>query len=151
MITATIGAGANSHLDFIPTYNSSNLRCTPGMANKLMKNLSSSKYFTRYNGADHVFLWSLGQYHPWPYNDCDIIMRSFCALCTFTCYWMDPTKVTTINSFRFYLWAVNSFIFRLTTSSFQCPFRLAIIGMMALKTSPGTLLCPLKGISLRFI
>mmetsp|Transcript_8715 Transcript_8715/g.12985 ORF Transcript_8715/g.12985 Transcript_8715/m.12985 type:complete len:91 (+) Transcript_8715:107-379(+) len=52
-------------------------RCTPGMADALMKNLSESRYFRRHGGADHVFLWSLGQYHPWPYNNCDVIMKSF--------------------------------------------------------------------------
>lgn len=34
---------------------------------------------------------SLGQYHPYPREGCDIFMRSFCQNCTFTCYWMDPT------------------------------------------------------------
>ena len=44
------------------------------------------------SGGDHVVLWSLGQYHPWPFNHCDLFMRDFCAKCSFTCYWMDPTK-----------------------------------------------------------
>jgi xyloglucan galactosyltransferase MUR3 len=67
-------------------------RCTYGMANALMTNLTNSKYYQRYKGADHVLLWSLGQYHPWPHNGCDQLMRDTCELCTITCYWMDPTK-----------------------------------------------------------
>jgi hypothetical protein len=43
-------------------------------------------------GADHAIFWSLGQYHPWPLNQCDVFMRNFCAKCTFTSYWMDSTK-----------------------------------------------------------
>ena len=54
--------------------------------------LQSMGYFARHGGADHVVLWSLGQYHPWPFNHCDTFMRDFCAKCAFTCYWMDPTK-----------------------------------------------------------
>ena len=66
--------------------------CTPGLVNKLEANLTQSKYFKRHRGADHVVLWSLGQYHPWPHQRCDIFMREICELCTFTCYWMDATK-----------------------------------------------------------
>ena len=69
-------------------------RCSHNFAYELTTLLSKSKYFTRNNGADHVLLWSLGQYHPWPYNGCDVFIRDFCALCTFTSYWMDATKVT---------------------------------------------------------
>ncbi len=67
-------------------------RCTRGLADRLMKNLSASPYFARHGGADHVVLWSLGQYHPWPHEQCDVFMMKFCARCSFTCYWMDPTK-----------------------------------------------------------
>ena len=67
-------------------------RCTNGLPQKLMDRLSKSPYFQRHGGADHVILWSLGQYHPWPHNGCDIFMKDFCAKCTITCYWMDPTK-----------------------------------------------------------
>eukprot|EP01038_Epipyxis_sp_PR26KG_P010631 gene10631-14276_t len=66
--------------------------CTRGLVGKLQSYLSASKYFTRHNGADHAVLWSLGQYHPWPGAGCDIFMKEYCSLCTFTCYWMDPTK-----------------------------------------------------------
>lgn len=68
-------------------------QCTRGLAPKLQKILSNSTYFRRYNGGDHVVLWSLGQYHPWPHNGCDIFMKDFCSRCTFTCYWMDSSKV----------------------------------------------------------
>ena len=54
--------------------------------------LQRTGYFARHGGADHVVLWSLGQYHPWPFNHCDLFMRDFCGKCAFTCYWMDPTK-----------------------------------------------------------
>ena len=67
--------------------------CTRGRAEKLMNILRESKYFQRYEGRDHVVLWSLGQYHPWPRASCDTFMHSFCRHCTFTCYWMDPHKV----------------------------------------------------------
>ena len=67
-------------------------RCTPGYPQRLQQILAQSKYFTRNGGADHAVLWSLGQYHPWPHNGCDVFMKDFCAKCTFTCYWMDPTK-----------------------------------------------------------
>jgi len=72
-------------------------RCSHGMVDELTAHLTKLKFFQRYNGADHVVLWSLGQYHPWPYNGCDVFIRDFCALCTFTCYWMDPTKVNPIT------------------------------------------------------
>lgn len=66
--------------------------CTRGLASKLETILKNSSYFQRYDGADHVVLWSLGQYHPWPHNGCDMFMRDFCGRCAFTCYWMDATK-----------------------------------------------------------
>ena len=71
---------------------SNSRRCTNGLPQRLMEKLGKSKYFTRHGGADHVVMWSLGQYHPWPHNGCDIFMRDFCAKCAITCYWMDPTK-----------------------------------------------------------
>eukprot|EP01041_Mallomonas_annulata_P008885 gene8885-18397_t len=64
--------------------------CSMNLVKNLEKMLSNSKYFNRYNGADHAVLWSLGHYHPWP-RSCDTFMRKFCSKCTFTCYWMDPT------------------------------------------------------------
>jgi hypothetical protein len=71
---------------------SNSRRCTYGMPQKVMTDLRDNKYFKRHNGADHVILWSLGQYHPWPHNGCDQLMKDFCEKCTITCYWMDPTK-----------------------------------------------------------
>jgi hypothetical protein len=67
-------------------------QCSRGLPLKLQGLLEQSKYWHRHNGADHAVLWSLGQYHPWPRNGCDLFMRDFCRLCTFTCYWMDSTK-----------------------------------------------------------
>ena len=67
-------------------------RCTPGYADELMKYLQNQKYFTRHNGADHVVMWSLGHYHPWPKNGCNVFMSEFCKECAVTCYWMDPVK-----------------------------------------------------------
>ena len=67
-------------------------RCTYGMPQKVMTMLKESKYFQKHGGADHVLLWSLGQYHPWPHNGCDQLMKDICEKCTITCYWMDPTK-----------------------------------------------------------
>ena len=54
--------------------------------------LLNHSYFQRHDGADHVLLWSLGQYHPWPRAGCDLLMRDLCGRCTITCYWMDATK-----------------------------------------------------------
>ena len=71
---------------------SNSRRWTYGMPQKVMSDLRDNKYFKRYGGADHVILWSLGQYHPWPHNGCDQLMKDFCEKCTITCYWMDPTK-----------------------------------------------------------
>lgn len=68
------------------------MQCSNGLVGKLVKILSASSYFQRHQGADHVLLWSLGQYHPWPRAGCDIFMKNYCAKCTITCYWMDPTK-----------------------------------------------------------
>ena len=67
--------------------------CTKHLPIKLTEILKSSKYFTRYDGGDHAVLWSLGQYHPWPRNGCDIFMKDTCGRCTFTCYWMDSSKM----------------------------------------------------------
>ncbi len=67
-------------------------QCTRGLAQRLQTQLERSKYWQRHQGADHAVLWSLGQYHPWPRNGCDIFMRDFCAKCSFTSYWMDSTK-----------------------------------------------------------
>jgi hypothetical protein len=67
-------------------------RCTDGFPQQLSKFLQNNTYWQRHEGADHAVLWSLGQYHPWPHNGCDIFMRDFCKKCTFTCYWMDSTK-----------------------------------------------------------
>jgi hypothetical protein len=67
-------------------------RCTNGFPQELSAYLANNTYFQRHEGADHAVLWSLGQYHPWPHNGCDIFMRDFCRRCTFTCYWMDSTK-----------------------------------------------------------
>ena len=71
---------------------SNSRRCTYGMPQKTMTMLKESKYYQRHDGGDHVLLWSLGQYHPWPHNGCDQLMKDVCAKCTITCYWMDPTK-----------------------------------------------------------
>ena len=51
----------------------------------------NSSYYHRHNGSDHVVLWSLGNYHPWP-KHCKEFMTGICARCTFTCYWMDGWK-----------------------------------------------------------
>ena len=67
--------------------------CTKSLPIKLETFLKNSTYFTRHNGGDHAVLWSLGQYHPWPHNGCDMFMKDLCGRCTFTCYWMDSTKV----------------------------------------------------------
>jgi xyloglucan galactosyltransferase MUR3 len=68
-------------------------RCTPGYVQELVKALTDQPYFARHDGADHVVLWSLGHYHPWPKADCDNFMGKFCARCAITCYWMDPIKI----------------------------------------------------------
>jgi hypothetical protein len=57
-----------------------------------MANLKKQPYFARHQGADHVVMWSLGHYHPWPKNGCNVFMSEFCKHCAITCYWMDPTK-----------------------------------------------------------
>lgn len=78
---------------YLKNYNCQNSRrCTYGLPQKLQSQISLSPHWQRHQGADHVVLWSLGQYHPWPHNGCDIFMRDFCGKCTFTCYWMDSTK-----------------------------------------------------------
>lgn len=68
-------------------------RCSQGRAKKLESILSGSKWFQRYQGKDHVVLWSLGQYNPYPLEYCDSFMMKFCKNCMFTCYWMDPLLV----------------------------------------------------------
>ncbi|RYG64523.1 hypothetical protein EON64_13805 [archaeon] len=68
------------------------MQCSPGLVGQLTRLLDNSTYFQRHRGADHVVLWSLGQYHPWPRAGCDLFMKEFCARCTLTCYWMDATK-----------------------------------------------------------
>lgn len=65
--------------------------CTKGLVGKLEKYLTAQKYWQRHQGGDHVVLWSLGNYHPWPRNGCDVFMKDFCRKCTITCYWMDPS------------------------------------------------------------
>lgn len=54
--------------------------------------LKKQPYFDRHKGADHVVMWSLGHYHPWPKNGCNVFMSEFCKNCAITCYWMDPVK-----------------------------------------------------------
>lgn len=66
-------------------------KCTSSLVDKLTVLLSNSTYFKRHKGADHVVLWSLGNYHPWP-RHCSDFMKVTCARCTFTCYWMDGFK-----------------------------------------------------------
>lgn len=66
--------------------------CSRNLVPKLVTMLENSTYFLRHQGADHAVLWSLGQYHPWPRERCDQFMQHFCAKCSFTSYWMDPTK-----------------------------------------------------------
>ena len=82
--------GLDGYLDSRTCKNSR--RCTAGMPQRLQSIILKQPYFYRHMGADHAVLWSLGQYHPWPHNGCDLFMRDFCARCTFTCYWMDPQK-----------------------------------------------------------
>ena len=67
-------------------------QCSHGLVGKLTSIIGKSPYFHRHQGADHVLLWSLGQYHPWPRAGCDVFMKDFCSKCTITCYWMDATK-----------------------------------------------------------
>lgn len=67
-------------------------QCTDGLIGKLNKIILEQPYYSRNEGADHVLLWSLGQYHPWPRAGCDLFMMKFCSRCTITCYWSDPTK-----------------------------------------------------------
>ena len=82
--------GLDGYLDSKTCRNSR--RCTKGHPEKVQEYVQRMPYFDRYQGRDHAVLWSLGQYHPWPANGCDLFMRNFCEKCTFTCYWMDPTK-----------------------------------------------------------
>lgn len=70
-----------------------NLRCSPGYVSEVQQILKHSKHFKRHRGADHVILWSLHQYHKLPRAGCDHFMMNFCQRCTFTCYWMNYTKV----------------------------------------------------------
>ena len=67
-------------------------QCTPGIIPRLNETLLSQKYFARNDGADHVLLWSLGQFHPWPSGGCHKFIKNFCWRCTITCYWMDSSK-----------------------------------------------------------
>lgn len=64
--------------------------CTKNFVPELEAFLSKQKYWNRYEGRDHILPWSLGNYHPWPRNQCDMFMMNFCKHCTITCYWMDP-------------------------------------------------------------
>ena len=68
-------------------------KCTEGHPEKVQNIVLKLPYFERNNGKDHAVLWSLGQYHPWPSNRCDLFMRNFCEKCVFTCYWSDPTLI----------------------------------------------------------
>ena len=70
-----------------------NLRCSPGFVGEVQKMLKHSKYFKKYRGSDHAVLWSLHQYHALPRAGCDHFILNFCQRCTFTCYWMNYTKV----------------------------------------------------------
>jgi len=81
--------GLDGYLD--PNHCTLRRGCTKGLVAKLQNFLLNSKYWQRYQGGDHVVLWSLGNYHPWPRNGCDIFMKDFCKKCTMTCYWMDPS------------------------------------------------------------
>jgi hypothetical protein len=66
-------------------------RCSPGYVSEVWKNVTeTTPYFNRFQGVDHVLLWSLGHYHPWPKNDCNVLMGNLCKFCGITCYWMDP-------------------------------------------------------------
>jgi hypothetical protein len=78
---------------YLNKYTCKNTRkCTYDLPSKLQTLLSTNAYWRRHEGADHVVLWSLGQYHPWPHNGCDLFMKDFCGKCTFTCYWMDSNR-----------------------------------------------------------
>ena len=70
-----------------------NLRCSPGFVGEVQKMLKHSKHFKKYRGSDHAVLWSLHQYHALPRAGCDHFILNFCQRCTFTCYWMNYTKV----------------------------------------------------------
>eukprot|EP00602_Paraphysomonas_sp_CaronLab_P005410 CAMPEP_0185021362 /NCGR_PEP_ID=MMETSP1103-20130426/4054_1 /TAXON_ID=36769 /ORGANISM="Paraphysomonas bandaiensis, Strain Caron Lab Isolate" /LENGTH=455 /DNA_ID=CAMNT_0027552847 /DNA_START=102 /DNA_END=1466 /DNA_ORIENTATION=+ len=70
-------------------------RCSTNYVEELKSYLLGQKYFPRTNGTDHVVLWSLGMYHPWPRNGGNDILAKFCKHCATTCYWMDP--VTPMN------------------------------------------------------
>jgi xyloglucan galactosyltransferase MUR3 len=65
--------------------------CSKNFASTLWSYLLNQSYFQRYGGIDHVLLWSLGHYHPWPYEDCNTLLGVWCKECAVTCYWMDPT------------------------------------------------------------
>lgn len=82
--------GLDGYLD--PNTCANRRSCTNGLVGKLRIFLAKMPYFARNNGADHVLLWSLGQYHPWPRSACDTFMMQDCAKCTLSCYWMDHTK-----------------------------------------------------------
>lgn len=66
-------------------------RCMRYLVTYLYNFLLSNKYFKRHNGADHVVLWSLHQYHYLPGNGCNEFIDRLCKLCTFTCYWSNYT------------------------------------------------------------
>lgn len=82
--------GLDGYLDATTCKNTR--KCTKGYVEEVQEYVMKYPYFTRNQGKDHAVLWSLGQYHPWPHNNCDTFMKNFCGKCTFTCYWMDPTK-----------------------------------------------------------
>jgi hypothetical protein len=63
-------------------------RCTKPLVMEAKEIFRKSKYFQRYQGADHLLLWSLGEMHPRP-ADCQTFMQSVCEKCSLTCYWMD--------------------------------------------------------------
>jgi hypothetical protein len=80
-------------------------KCSDGFPDTVQKTILNMTYFKRHKGADHVVLWSLGQYHPMPVNRCDIFIKDFCAKCTHTSYWMDPTiKDNRFWSFFIFSW-----------------------------------------------
>ena len=62
-------------------------RCSKPLVIELKQHLKQSKYFHRYQGGDHLLLWSLGELHPRP-ADCQDFTQKYCADCTLTCYWM---------------------------------------------------------------
>ena len=64
--------------------------CTHELAVNLLWFLSDSLYFRRHGGADHLLVWSMGQYSPYPLRGCDALMIQTCKLCSITSLWMDP-------------------------------------------------------------